>query len=128
MVTGPTGAGKTTTLYSTLIEILTPEKSVVTVEDPVEYQIDGATQVQINPKAGLTWSTALKSILRADPDIVLIGEIRTTDTAIDRDGGGPERPPGAHHAPHEHGRRHPAAAHRDGHRALPRDLGGRRAC
>ncbi len=82
VVTGPTGAGKTTTLYSTLIEILTPEKSVVTVEDPVEYQIDGATQVQINPKAGLTWSTALKSILRADPDIVLIGEIRTTDTAI----------------------------------------------
>ncbi len=81
IVTGPTGAGKTTTLYSTLIEILTPEKSVVTVEDPVEYQIDGATQVQINLKAGLTWPTALKSILRADPDIVLIGEIRTTETA-----------------------------------------------
>ncbi len=81
VVTGPTGAGKTTTLYSTLIEILTPEKSVVTVEDPVEYQIDGATQVQINLKAGLTWPTALKSILRADPDIVLIGEIRTSETA-----------------------------------------------
>ncbi|MGH8996259.1 MAG: ATPase, T2SS/T4P/T4SS family [Acidimicrobiales bacterium] len=81
VVTGPTGAGKTTTLYSTLIEILSPAKSVVTVEDPVEYQIDGATQVQINAKAGLTWSTALKSILRADPDIVLIGEIRTSDTA-----------------------------------------------
>lgn len=81
VVTGPTGAGKTTTLYSTLIEILTPEKSVVTVEDPVEYQIDGATQVQINPKAGLTWASALKSILRADPDIVLIGEIRTSETA-----------------------------------------------
>jgi type IV pilus assembly protein PilB len=82
VVTGPTGAGKTTTLYSTLIEILTPEKSVVTVEDPVEYQIEGATQVQINPKAGLTWPVALKSILRADPDIVLIGEIRTTETAV----------------------------------------------
>jgi len=81
VVTGPTGAGKTTTLYSTLIEILTPEKCVVTVEDPVEYQIDGATQVQINPKAGLTWASALKSILRADPDIVLIGEIRTSETA-----------------------------------------------
>jgi type IV pilus assembly protein PilB len=81
VVTGPTGAGKTTTLYSTLIEILTPEKCVVTVEDPVEYQIDGATQVQINPKAGLTWASALKSILRSDPDIVLIGEIRTAETA-----------------------------------------------
>ncbi|MGH9043944.1 MAG: ATPase, T2SS/T4P/T4SS family [Acidimicrobiales bacterium] len=81
VVTGPTGAGKTTTLYATLTEILTPEKSVVTVEDPVEYQIDGATQVQIHPKAGLTFASALKSILRADPDIVLIGEIRSTDTA-----------------------------------------------
>jgi type IV pilus assembly protein PilB len=81
VVTGPTGAGKTTTLYATLAEILTPEKSVVTVEDPVEYQIDGVTQVQINPKAGLLFSTALRSILRADPDIVLIGEVRDPDTA-----------------------------------------------
>jgi type IV pilus assembly protein PilB len=81
VVTGPTGAGKTTTLYSTLIEILTPEKKVVTVEDPVEYLIEGATQVQINPKAGLTFASALKSILRADPDIILIGEIRSTETA-----------------------------------------------
>ncbi len=81
VVTGPTGAGKTTTLYSTLIEILTPEKKVVTVEDPVEYLIEGASQVQINPKAGLTFASALKSILRADPDIILIGEIRSTDTA-----------------------------------------------
>jgi type IV pilus assembly protein PilB len=81
VVTGPTGAGKTTTLYATLAEILTPEKSVVTVEDPVEYQIDGVTQVQINPKAGLMFSTALRSILRADPDIVLIGEVRDPDTA-----------------------------------------------
>jgi type IV pilus assembly protein PilB len=82
LVTGPTGAGKTTTLYATLAEILSPEKAVVTVEDPVEYRIDGVTQVQINPKAGLLFSTALKSILRADPDIVLIGEIRDTDTAM----------------------------------------------
>jgi type IV pilus assembly protein PilB len=81
LVTGPTGAGKTTTLYATLAELLSPEKSVVTVEDPVEYRIDGVTQVQINQKAGLAFSTALKSILRADPDIVLIGEIRDTDTA-----------------------------------------------
>jgi len=80
-VTGPTGAGKTTTLYATLAELLSPEKAVVTVEDPVEYRIDGITQVQINTKAGLLFSTALKSILRADPDIVLIGEIRDVDTA-----------------------------------------------
>lgn len=81
VVTGPTGAGKTTTLYATLTEILTPEKSVVTVEDPVEYQIEGVSQVQINSKAGLTFASALKSILRSDPDIVLIGEIRSADTA-----------------------------------------------
>jgi type IV pilus assembly protein PilB len=81
LVTGPTGAGKTTTLYATLQEVMSPEKSVVTVEDPVEYQIEGIIQVQINQKAGLAFSTALRSILRADPDIVLIGEIRDTDTA-----------------------------------------------
>jgi type IV pilus assembly protein PilB len=81
LVTGPTGAGKTTTLYATLQEVQSSEKSVVTVEDPVEYQIDGITQVQINKRAGLLYSTALKSILRADPDIVLIGEIRDADTA-----------------------------------------------
>jgi type IV pilus assembly protein PilB len=81
LVTGPTGAGKTTTLYATLAEVQSQEKSVVTVEDPVEYQIDGITQVQINPKAGLVFSNALKSILRSDPDIVLIGEIRDADTA-----------------------------------------------
>ena len=81
LVTGPTGAGKTTTLYATLAEVMTSDKSVVTVEDPVEYQIDGVTQVQINAKAGLFFSTALKSILRADPDIVLIGEVRDSDTA-----------------------------------------------
>jgi type IV pilus assembly protein PilB len=82
LVTGPTGAGKTTTLYATLAEVQSPEVSVVTVEDPVEYQIDGITQVQINPKAGLMFSNALKSILRSDPDIVLIGEIRDADTAM----------------------------------------------
>ncbi len=81
LVTGPTGAGKTTTLYATLQEVMSSEKAVVTVEDPVEYQIEGITQVQINKKAGLAFSTALRSILRSDPDIVLIGEIRDTDTA-----------------------------------------------
>ncbi len=81
LVTGPTGAGKTTTLYATLQEVMSKEKSVVTVEDPVEYQIDGITQVQINSKAGLQFSNALRSILRADPDIILVGEIRDIETA-----------------------------------------------
>ena len=81
LVTGPTGAGKTTTVYGTLQEVMTKEKSVVTVEDPVEYQIDGITQVQINQKAGLDFARALRSILRSDPDIVLIGEVRDTPTA-----------------------------------------------
>ena len=81
LVTGPTGAGKTTTLYATLQEGMSSEKSVVTVEDPVEYQIDGITQVQINSKVGLHFSTALRSILRADPDIILVGEIRDIETA-----------------------------------------------
>ncbi len=81
LVTGPTGAGKTTTVYGTLQEVMTKEKSVVTVEDPVEYQIDGITQVQINQKAGLDFARALRSILRSDPDIVLIGEVRDAPTA-----------------------------------------------
>ncbi len=81
LVTGPTGAGKTTTLYATLQEVMSKEKSVVTVEDPVEYQIPGITQVQINTKVGMHFSTALRSILRADPDIVLVGEIRDIETA-----------------------------------------------
>jgi type IV pilus assembly protein PilB len=81
LVTGPTGAGKTTTLYGTLQQVMNNEKSVVTVEDPVEYQIEGITQVQINSKVGLQFSTALRSILRADPDIILVGEIRDIETA-----------------------------------------------
>ena len=81
LVTGPTGAGKTTTLYATLYEVMSPEKSVVTVEDPVEYQIPGITQVQINSKVGMPFSSALRSILRADPDIILVGEIRDIETA-----------------------------------------------
>jgi type IV pilus assembly protein PilB len=81
LVTGPTGAGKTTTLYATLAEVMSPEKSVVTVEDPVEYQIAGITQMQINSKVGMRFSTALRSILRADPDIILVGEIRDIETA-----------------------------------------------
>ena len=80
LVTGPTGSGKTTTLYSAVKEILDPEKNFVTVEDPVEYQMDAISQVQVNVKSGLTFSAALRSILRQDPDTVMIGEIRDTET------------------------------------------------
>lgn len=81
LVTGPTGSGKSTTLYATLNQIARPEINVITVEDPVEYRIPGINQVQVNPKAGLTFASALRSILRADPDVVLVGEIRDGETA-----------------------------------------------
>jgi type IV pilus assembly protein PilB len=81
LVTGPTGSGKSTTLYATLNQIARPEVNVITVEDPVEYRIPGINQVQVNSKAGLTFASALRSILRCDPDIVLIGEIRDHETA-----------------------------------------------
>jgi Type II secretory pathway, ATPase PulE/Tfp pilus assembly pathway, ATPase PilB len=81
LVTGPTGSGKSTTLYTTLHEVSRPEINVITVEDPVEYRMVGVNQVQVNPKAGLTFASALRSILRSDPDVVLIGEIRDHETA-----------------------------------------------
>jgi len=81
LLTGPTGSGKTTTLYSVLQLVNTPEKNIVTVEDPVEYRLDGITQVQVKPVAGMTFPSALRSILRQDPDIILIGEIRDRETA-----------------------------------------------
>ena len=81
LVTGPTGSGKTTTLYAALRTILTRGVNVVTVEDPVEYKLVGVVQVQVNEKAGLTFAAALRSILRQDPDVVLVGEIRDKETA-----------------------------------------------
>jgi type IV pilus assembly protein PilB len=81
LVTGPTGSGKSTTLYATLNAVSRPEINVITVEDPVEYRLPGINQVQVNPKAGLTFAGALRSILRSDPDVVLIGEIRDHETA-----------------------------------------------
>ncbi len=82
LVTGPTGSGKTTTLYATLSALNSPDKNIITVEDPVELRIKGINQVQLNTKAGLTFASALRSILRADPDIVLVGEIRDRETAL----------------------------------------------
>ena len=82
LVTGPTGSGKSTTLYATLNIVNDESKNVITVEDPVEYQLPGINQVQVNTKAGLTFAAALRSILRSDPDVVLVGEIRDQETAI----------------------------------------------
>ncbi|WP_205697936.1 GspE/PulE family protein [Conexibacter sp. SYSU D00693] len=81
LVTGPTGSGKSTSLYAALGVLNSPEKNIITIEDPVEYQLDGVTQVQVNPKAGLTFANGLRSMMRADPDIIMVGEIRDRETA-----------------------------------------------
>ncbi|NWF76018.1 MAG: type II secretion system ATPase GspE [Nitrospirae bacterium] len=81
LVTGPTGSGKTTTLYAALNRIHTEEKNIITVEDPIEYQLKGIGQIQVNPKIGLTFASGLRSILRQDPDIIMVGEIRDLETA-----------------------------------------------
>ena len=80
LVTGPTGSGKTTTLYSILTKLNKPTVNIVTLEDPIEYQISGLNQVQVNPQAGLTFETGLRSFLRQDPNIILVGEIRDKET------------------------------------------------
>ncbi len=81
LVTGPTGSGKTTTLYSSLLEIKSEDTKIITTEDPVEYQLEGINQIQVHPKIGLTFAQSLRSILRHDPDVVLVGEIRDHETA-----------------------------------------------
>jgi type IV pilus assembly protein PilB len=81
LVTGPTGSGKTTTLYASLALISGSEVNVITIEDPIEYRMDGINQMQVNTKAGLTFATALRSMLRADPNIMMVGEIRDRETA-----------------------------------------------
>jgi type IV pilus assembly protein PilB len=81
LVTGPTGSGKSTSLYAALQVLNTTEKNIITVEDPVEYELDGITQLQVNAKAGLTFATGLRAMVRADPDIIMVGEIRDRETA-----------------------------------------------
>ena len=81
LVTGPTGSGKTTTLYAGLTAVNTPDKSIITVEDPVEYELDGVKQVQVNPRTGLSFAAGLRSMVRADPDVIMVGEVRDRDTA-----------------------------------------------
>jgi type IV pilus assembly protein PilB len=81
LVTGPTGSGKSTTLYAALQDLNDIEKNIITIEDPVEYRLQGISQINVNRKAGLDFATGLRSILRADPDIVMVGEIRDSETA-----------------------------------------------
>ena len=81
LVTGPTGSGKTTTLYAALTQINQPDKKIITIEDPVEYQIDGINQIHVNPKIGLTFAAGLRSIVRQDPDVIMVGEMRDLETA-----------------------------------------------
>jgi type IV pilus assembly protein PilB len=81
LVTGPTGSGKSTTLYSVLNQLNTPERNIITIEDPVEYQLDGITQIQVKPDIGLDFSSGLRSLLRQSPDVIMIGEIRDSETA-----------------------------------------------
>jgi len=81
LVTGPTGSGKSTTLHACLQHITTPDKNIITVEDPIEYNADNISQIQVNAKVGLTFAAGLRSILRQDPDIIMVGEIRDSETA-----------------------------------------------
>jgi type IV pilus assembly protein PilB len=81
LVTGPTGSGKSTSLYGALNQLHTPEKNIITIEDPVEYELAGVKQMQVNPKAGLSFANGLRSMMRADPDIIMVGEIRDRETA-----------------------------------------------
>ena len=81
LVTGPTGSGKTTTLYAALTSLYDPRKKIITIEDPVEYELSGVNQIPVNPKRGLTFASGLRSILRQDPDVIFVGEIRDGETA-----------------------------------------------
>jgi general secretion pathway protein E len=81
LVTGPTGSGKTTTLYAALSRINTTDKNIITIEDPIEYQLQGVGQIQVNPKIELTFAGGLRSVLRQDPDVIMVGEIRDSETA-----------------------------------------------
>ena len=81
LVTGPTGSGKTTTLYGALDKINSPDKKIITIEDPVEYQLFGVNQIHVKPPIGLTFASGLRSIVRQDPDVIMVGEIRDAETA-----------------------------------------------
>ena len=100
LVTGPTGSGKTTTLYAALNELNTPTRKIITVEDPVEYRLRGINQVQVNEKIELTFARVLRSALRQDPDVILVGEMRDQETAQIGLRAAHDRPHGVLHAAH----------------------------
>ena len=104
LVTGPTGSGKTTTLYTGLLSLNSVVRKVVTVEDPIEYQLPGVNQIQVKPQIGLSFASLLRSILRQDPDVIMVGEIRDHRDRADRGAGGADRPSGAQHGAHQLGR------------------------
>ena len=118
LVTGPTGSGKTTTLYAAVNEIKTEEDKIITIEDPVEYQIRGITQIPVNEKKGLTFARGLRSILRHDPDKIMIGEIRDSETAQIAIQSALDRPPGVHHRPRQQRGRRDRPLPEHGRRAL----------
>ena len=123
IVTGPTGSGKSTTLYGCLALISRPEINVITVEDPVEYRLAGVNQVQINVRAGLTFASALRSILRSDPDVVMVGEIRDVGDGEDLDRGRAYGPLRALDPAHERRALHDHPPRRDGRGAVPHGRG-----
>ena len=126
LVTGPTGSGKSTTMYGTLNILNQIDKNIITVEDPVEYRLAGVNQVQVNVKAGLTFALALRSILRMDPDIVLIGEIRDKETATIAIEAALDRTPRPVLAAHQRRPERHLASGRDGGRDVPGGFGDRR--
>ena len=125
LVTGPTGSGKSTTLYAALRELNSVEKKIITIEDPVEYQLGGVNQINVNRKAGLDFATGLRSILRADPDIVMVGEIRDGETARIAIEAALTGHMMLSHAPHQRRPRRDNPPGQDGHRDLPDRFGGR---
>ena len=125
LVTGPTGSGKSTTLYAALLELNDEERNIITIEDPVEYRISGVNQLNVNRKAGLTFATGLRSILRADPDVIMVGEIRDAETARIAIEAALTGPHGADDPAHQRRPRRRGTARRDGHRELPDRLGDR---
>ncbi len=119
LVTGPTGSGKTTTLYSSLAELESATINILTIENPIEYNLPGIGQTQVNDKADMTFARGLRAILRQDPDVVMVGEIRDIETAANRGAGESDRTSRDVHAAHEHGRRRGDAAGRHGRSAIP---------
>ena len=126
LVTGPTGSGKTTTLYAALNTRRGESVNIVTVEDPVEYRLSGVNQVQVNEKQGLTFAGVLRSVLRQDPDVLLVGEIRDQETADDCLPGGDDGTPRAVDAAHQRRHRRDPASAEHWRRAVPRCRGSHR--